>query len=196
MKSLVSGFCFLLTLMIISSSTAICQKVEIGGVPIDLDKLFGTVKLLKVEKGFSPKFLLGDVQLNKIGILGEDLKGVNILGQIFNKKNIEEVTKLYKTYKTGLVVYKVLSAAGSVLTAYTAVRGIANDKNFDAADVRKLLYPSLGSIAVGIGTKLLTKKASYKAVDIFNGIAKKKVKEIFSVQPASSTLGAGIYVKI
>ena len=196
MKSLVSAFCFLSMLMIFSSSTAICQKVEIGGVPVDLDKLFGSVKLIKVQKGFSPTFLLGDVQLNKVGILGENLKGVKVLGQVLNKKNIEEVTKLYKTYKTGLVVYKVLSAAGSAVTAYTAIRGIANDNKFDGADIRKLLYPSLGSIAVGIGTKLLTKKASYKAVDIFNGIAKKKVKEIFSVQPASSSLGAGIYVKL
>ena len=62
--------------------------------------------------------------------------------------------------------------------------------------MRKLLYPALSSVAVGITTKILTRKASYKAVDIFNGVARKKVKEIFSLQPASATLGVGVYVKL
>lgn len=183
--------------MVASSLAGTVQaQIKIGDLPIDIDQIFNRVKLLKVEKGFSPKFFLGDFQLNKVGILGEKMKGVKILGEVFNKKNIDQVTKLYKTYKTGLVVFKVLAASGTALAAYSTVRGVAKDNSFDAADMRKLLYPALSSVAVGITTKILTRKASYKAVDIFNGVARKKVKEIFSLQPASATLGVGVYVKL
>lgn len=177
-------------------ATMASAQVKIGDLPIDIDQLFSRVKLLKVQKGFSPKFFLGDVQLNKVGLLGENMKGVKVLGQVFNKKNIEQVTKLYKTYKTGLIVFKVLAASGTALAAYSTVRGVAKDNSFDAADMRKLLYPALGSMAAGITTKILTKQASYKAVDIFNGIARKKIKEILSMQPASATIGVGVYVKL
>jgi hypothetical protein len=196
MKNLSRILTVVFMMIIVSSSDAVAQKIKIGDLPVDLDQLLGKVKVLKVKKGFSPKFLLGDMQLNKVGILGENLKGVKVLGQVFNKKNIEQVTKLYKTYKTGLVVFKVLAASGTAVAAYTSIRGIADDNKFTGEDVRKFLYPALGSVAVGITTKILTKKASYKAVDIFNGIARKKIQEIFSIQPASSTLGVGIYVKL
>lgn len=195
MKRSILIFNALLLLILLSSTVAIAQ-VKIGDLPINIDELFGKVKILKVKKGFSPVFSLGDVQLNKVGIFGEKLKGIKLLGEVFDKKNIAQVTQLYKTYKTGLVVFKILAASGTGVAAYSAIRGIAADNNFDGADVRRLLYPALGSIAVGITTKILTKKASYKAVDVFNGIARKKIKEIFSIQPASSTLGAGIYVKL
>ena len=183
-------------LMIFFSSTSSFAQIKIGDLPINLDDLFNKVKVLKVKKGFSPKFLLGDVQLNKVGLLGENLKGVELLGQVFNKKNIDQVTKLYKTYKTGLVVYKVLAAAGGAAAVYSTVKGITDDQKFNDATVKGVLYPALGSLATGIITKVLTKKASYKAVDIFNGIAKKKIQDIFSIQPASSTLGMGVYVKL
>lgn len=171
-------------------------QIKIGDIPIDLDVLLGKAKVLKVDKGFSPKFILGNVQLNQVGILGEKLKGVEILGQVFNKKNIDQVTTLYKTYKTGLVVFKILAAAGTAVTVYSTVRGITDDQNFGDKTVQQTLYPALGSIATGIITKILTKKASYKAVDIFNGIARKTIKDILSVKPASSTLGVGLYVNL
>ncbi len=101
---------------------------------------------------------------------------------------------MYKTYKTGLVIYKVLSAAGTAVSIYSTVRGIADD--FDNNTVKSSLISGLTSIATGVVTKLLTKQASYKAVDIFNGVVKKKVIDIFSIQPASSTLGVGLYVKL
>jgi hypothetical protein len=104
--------------------------------------------------------------------------------------------KLYKTYKTGLVVYKVLSVAGTAVTAYSTIRGLTADNKFSDKTVKSLLYPALGSIATGVITKLLTKAASYKAVDIFNGVVKKKLKDILSIEPASSTLGVGVYVKL
>lgn len=183
-------------LMILFSSAGSFAQVKIGDLPIDIDQLFNRVKVLKVKKGFSPKFLLGEVQLNKVGLLGENLKGVELLGNVFSKKNIDQVTKLYKTYKTGLVVYKVLAAAGGAAAVYSTVRGVTDDQKFDDATVKGLLYPALGSLATGIITKVLTKKASYKAVDIFNGIARKKIQDILSIQPASSTLGMGVYVKL
>jgi len=149
-----------------------------------------------VQKGFSPKFFLGDLQLNKVGILGEKLKGVEVLGQVFNKKNIDQVTKLYKTYKTGLIVFKVLGAAGTAVTTYSVIRGATNSDKFDDGTVKKMLYPALASVATGVLTKVLTKQASYKAVDIFNGVVKNKVKDIFSIKPASETLGVGLYVQL
>jgi hypothetical protein len=186
----------LVTLLLILSSTGAFAQIKIGDLPIDIDALLGKVKVLKVKKGFSPKFLLGEVQLNKVGLFGENLKGVKLLGDVFNKKNIAQVTKLYKTYKTGLVVFKVLAAAGTAVTTYSAIRGLTDDQKFDDGTVKIMLYPALGSIATGVLTKVLTKKASYKAVDIFNGIARKKLEDIFSIQPASSTLGLGVYVKL
>lgn len=182
-------------MMMIFSSAASAQ-IKIGDMNIDIDQLLGKVKVLKVKKGFSPKFLLGDVQLNKVGILGENLKGVKVLGQVFNKKNIDQVTRLYKTYKTGLVVFKVLGAAGTAVAAYSTVKGIADDQKFNDKTVKAMLFPALASVATGVVTKIITKKASYKAVDIFNGVVRKKVEDIFSIQPASSTLGVGLYVKL
>jgi hypothetical protein len=194
MKRYLCTLAFLMMVSLLCNSAQ--AQIKIGDVPIDIDKLLGRVKVLQVKKGFNPRFLLGDVQLNKIGLRGENLKGVELLGNVFSKKNIAQVTKLYKTYKTGLVVYKVLAGAGAVVTAYSTVKGLTDDQKFDDAAVKGMLYPALGSLATGVITKILTKKASYKAVDIFNGIARKKLEDIFSVQPASSTLGVGIYVKL
>lgn len=182
--------------MLMTVSSAASAQIKIGDMNIDIDQLLGKVKVLTVKKGFSPKFSLGDIQLNKVGILGEDLKGIKVLGQVFNKKNIDQVNRLYKTYKTGLVVFKVLGAAGTAVAAYSTVKGIADDQKFNDKTVKAMLYPALASMATGVITKVLTKKASYKAVDIFNGVVRKKVEDIFSIQPASSTLGVGLYVKL
>jgi hypothetical protein len=194
MKKNIQHFVLVIVLMI--TSVVASAQIKIGDINVDLDQILGKVKVLKVQKGFSPKFFLGDLQLNKVGILGEKLKGVEVLGQVFNKKNIDQVTKLYKTYKTGLIVFKVLGAAGTAVAGYSAVRGVVGSDNFDDATVKKMLYPALASVATGVITKVLTKKASYKAVDIFNGVVKKKVQDIFSIQPASSNLGVGLYVKL
>ncbi len=163
---------------------------------LDIGAILGKSKILKVKKGFSPVFSIGNLQINKVGLLGEKLKGVNILGDILQNKNIDRVMGMYKTYKTGLVVYKILSSAGTVVTVISAVKGITDDQNFNDATVKKMLYPALASVATGVLTKLLTKAASYKAVDVFNGVVKKQVKDIFSIKPASSTLGVGLYVQL
>jgi hypothetical protein len=185
-----------LFLALVMMSFMASAQIKIGDLDVDLDQILGKVKVLKVQKGFSPRFFLGDLQLNKVGILGEKLKGVEVLGEVFSKKNIDQVTKLYKTYKTGLVVFKILGAAGTAVAAYSTVRGITSDSKFESATVKAMLYPAITSVATGVITKVLTKKASYKAVDIFNGIVKNKVKDIFSIKPASETLGVGLYVAL
>jgi hypothetical protein len=181
---------------ILSMQHLVCAQIKLEDLPIDIDALLKRTKLLEVKKGFNPVFKIGDFQINKVGLLGEKLKGVKLLGEIFQKKEgVEDIMKLYKTYRTGLVAYKVLAAGGVALTTYSAVRGLA-DNNFTSKDVRRLIYPALGSLATGVITKILTKAASYKAVDIFNGVARKTIKDILSVKPASETMGLGVYVKL
>lgn len=188
---------FFMFLLLVSVGTSRSYgQIKLEDIPFDLDEIFGKAKILTVKKGFSPVFNLGNFQVNKIGILGEKLKGVEILGQIFDKKKVGQVTKLYKTYKTGLVVFKVLAAAGTAVSVYSTVRGATSDNKFNDKTVKAMLYPALTSIATGVITKILTKKASYKAVDLFNGVVKKTIKDIFSVAPASSTMGVGVYVKL
>lgn len=195
MKKTIQTSMVTLMLLVITSSASFSQ-VKIGDLPIDIDALLGKVKVLRVKKGFSPRFTLGDIQLNKVGLLGENLKGIKLLGEVFNKKNIDQVNKLYRTYKAGLIAYKVLAGAGMAVTTYSAVKGLSDNDEFDNTDVKKMLYPALASVLTGVITKVITKKASYKAVDIFNGIARKKIEDIFSIQPASSNFGIGVYVKL
>ena len=183
----------------------VCCKTVSAQIKIDdilgkVDGLLNQRQLLSVKKGFSPVFSLGSLQLNKVGILGEQLKGVKILGTIFDKKGVYDILKLYNTYKTGLVVFKVLAAAGTLAAGYSTIRGISVQNKFNDKTVKAMLLPGVTSLLGGIITKVLTKKASYKAVDIFNGVVKgiikKKAKDIFSLAPASSDAGLGIYVKL
>jgi hypothetical protein len=171
-------------------------QLKVDDILSTVTDLLGKKELLQVKKGFSPKFSLGNLKINKTGLLGENLKGINVLGKIFNTKAANDITKLYKTYKTGLVVYKVLASAGTVATLYSTVRGIANTDKFNDKTVRQLLAPAITTVVTGVVTKLLTKKASYKAVDLFNGVVKKKVKDIFSIGAASQNMGVGLYVKL
>jgi hypothetical protein len=171
-------------------------QIKIEDILRKAKDLLGNKEILTVKKGFNPVFNLGRLQINKVGILGEKLKGIGVLGQIFDSKGIQDVTKLYKTYKTGLVVFKVLAAAGTVAATYSTIRGIAGTDKFSDKTVKQLLTPALTSILTGVVTKILTKKASYKAVDIFNGVVRKKVKDILGVGAASHGLGVGVYVKL
>ena len=171
-------------------------QIKIEDVLGKVTELLGKKELLTVNKGFSPVFNLGKLQINKVGLLGEKLKGIEVLGNIFNSKGVQDVTKLYKTYKTGLIVYKILAGAGTVITTYSTIRGIAGTEKFDNKTVRQLLTPAITSIVTGVVTKILTKKASYKAVDIFNGVVRKKVKDIFGIGAASQGVGMAVYVKL
>jgi len=149
---------------------------------LNLDKILG--KVLNVQRGFAPKFSLGKISIPKVAKVAE----------IIGLKKSEQAVKLFNTFRTGRTVYKIASYAGGAIAAYSAIKAI--DKSSLKEDYQKPLIGALSSIASGLIVKFLTKGASYKAVDVFNGIVKKKIKDIFSVAPASSTLGMGLYVKL
>ncbi len=193
-KLLLVSLSFFFAFGCVSSASAQIKLEDLKD--LNLGDILGKGKILKVEKGFNPVFKLGNYQINTVGLLGEKLKGVAILGDILDKKRVNNIMGLYKTYKTGLVVYKLLGAAGTVVTVIGTVKGITDQQNFNDKTVKQMLYPAVSSLLTGVVTKLLTKKASYKAVDIFNGVVRKKVTDIFSVKPASQTLGMGLYVKL
>lgn len=148
---------------------------------IDLRDLVG--KVMKVEKGFEPKFYLGNTPVQKIEKVAE------ILGL---KKN-EDVNRLFRTYRTGRTVYRVAAIGGGAVAAYGIVRklGANTPQNWESA-----LYSGLGAAGAGIVIKLLTRKAAYEAVDIFNQTAIRKVIDIFSMEPASQGAGIALIVKL
>jgi hypothetical protein len=149
---------------------------------IKLDDIIG--KVLNVKKGYAPKFSLGSIAIPKI------MKVAEIIGV---KKNAQAI-KLFNTFKTGRVVYRIAEYAGLAISTYSAIKAI--DKNALKEQYQKPLTAALTTMASGLVVKLLTKGAAYKAADVFNGIAKKKLKDILSVAPASSTMGMGLYVKL
>ena len=170
---LVIGFCF----VFIQNANA-----QIDLSHIDLRDIIG--KIVHVDKGFAPKFSLGNTPIDKISKVAE------ILGL---KKN-EDVNRLFNTFKTGRIIYKVAAFAGSAIAVYAIVRKL--DNSLKSKDYSGALYSGIGSVASGLIVKFITKGASYKAVDIFNGIATKKIKDIFSIAPASNTAGIGLFVKL
>jgi hypothetical protein len=155
---------------------------------IDLGKIFNINdligKALHVKKGFAPKFSLGNTPIQSIGKVGE----------IFQVKNISQATKLFNTFKTGRTVYRIASTAGTAIALFGTIRAL--DKAASTKDYQGAITAGLITAGTGLITKFLTKAAAYKAVDVFNGAVTKKIKDIFSVQPASSTIGIGLYVKL
>ena len=149
---------------------------------LDLNDIIGRV--MKVERGFSPKFFLGNLKIPKIPKVAE------ILGM---KKN-PEVNKLFNTFRTGRTIFQITSYAGSAVALYGVIKAAGDSAS--RANYKGALVGGLTSVATGVIVKLLTKAAAYKAVDIFNGVAARKIKEIFSVAPASNTVGVGLYVKL
>jgi hypothetical protein len=149
---------------------------------LDLKDIIG--KVMNVKRGFAPKFFLGKTPIQKV------YKVAEILGL---KKN-DQINRLFNTFKTGRMVYKIAVYAGSALALYGVARKI--DKAAQKQDYQGALAMALGSASSGLIVKFLTKGASYKAVDLFNGIAVKKIKDIFSLAPASNSLGVGLYVKM
>jgi len=104
------------------------------------------------------------------------------------------VNRLFKTFKTGRTIYKVAAYAGGAIAVYSLARKL--DNSVKSNDYNGALYSGISAIGTGLVIKFLTKGASYKAVDIFNGIAVKKIRDIFSIGPASNTAGVGLYVKL
>lgn len=149
---------------------------------LDLKDIIG--KVMHVEKGFAPKFSLGRTPIQKISKVEE----------ILGLKQNTQVDKLFKTFKTGRIIYKAAAYAGGAIAVYSLVRKTEN--SVKSQDYNTALYSGMSAIGTGLIIKFLTKGASYKAVDIFNGIAVKKIKDIFSIGPASNTAGLGLYVKL
>jgi hypothetical protein len=149
---------------------------------LNIDDLIG--KVLNVKKGFAPQFSVGNIQLPKITKVAE----------LFNVKGNTQATKLFNTFKTGRTIYRIAALAGTAISVYGTIKAV--DKAARKEDYQKALVGGLSTIGAGLLTKLLTKAAAYKAVDVFNGVVTKKIKDIISIEPASSTLGIGLYVKL
>lgn len=149
---------------------------------LDLKDLIG--KVMRVQKGFAPKFSLGKTPIASVSKVAE----------ILDLKKNNEVNKLFNTFKTGRIVYKAAAYTGGAIAVYSLVRKV--DNSVKAQDYNAALYSGIAAIGSGLLVKFLTKSASYKAVDIFNDIAVKKIIDIFSIAPASNTAGLGLYVKL
>ncbi|MEI6946789.1 hypothetical protein V9K67_06260 [Paraflavisolibacter sp. H34] len=151
------------------------QEIDLKALEkLDLKQLFG--KKLTVKKGFSPDFYLGNVKIASI----------DAVEKILGFKKSPEINKLFRTFKTGRTVYRVASYTGAAITVYGAVRGaINNAKDSSSASTKDAaltaVYAGLSSVATGVLVKMLTKGASYKAVDLFGGAVRKKLGDIFKV---------------
>jgi hypothetical protein len=169
-------------------------QIEIPEIDIknfSLDQLLGRV--LQVKKGWAPQFFSGKSKIPKINIV-RDLLGT--------KKNTE-INKLFSTFKTGRLVYRITNYAGSAIALYGAIKKIAENKDSVVNDAKTLIISGLSSMSVGTVVKLLTKGASYKAVDLFGGVIKKKLLDIisFDMGPGVNYIGktnfkAGLYIKL
>ena len=149
---------------------------------LDLRDLIGRV--MHVQKGFAPKFSLGKTPIANISKVAE----------ILDLKKNAEINRLFNTFKTGRIIYKAAAYTGGAIAAYSLVRKV--DNSVKAQDYNTALYSGIAAIGSGLLVKFLTKSASYKAIDIFNDIAVKKIIDIFSIAPASNTVGVGLFVKL
>ena len=141
-------------------------------------------KVMNVQHGFSPKFALGNISIPKIQKVAE----------ILGLKKSPDVNKLFNTFRTGRTIFHLTSYAGSAIALYGVIKAAGDSAS--RTNYKGALIGGLTSALTGIIVKLLTKGAAYKAVDIFNGIAARKIKDIFSIKPASNNIGVGLYVKL
>lgn len=180
---LIKIFVFTVFVSLAGNNSVSAQVVDLGKLgELDVKDIFN--KVMNVKRGFAPKFSLGNLSIPKISKVAE------ILGV---KKN-NQVNKLFSTFKTGRTVYKIASYAGGALAIYGVARKVGD--SLTTASTKTAITSGLVTIGSGLIVKFLTKAASYKAVDIFNGIAVRKIKDIFSIKPASNTAGLGLYVKL
>lgn len=174
------SWAFALLLPLISFSQIDLKKLDLE--KIDLSLIVG--KVIRVEKGFSPKFYLNDVKI----------PSVNKVGEILGIKQIDEVNKLFKTFKTGRTIYKVATYVGTAAAIYGVIKKVDNAAS--KKDYQSAFATAIGTVGSGIVVKLLTKQASYKAVDIFNKAAVKSIKDILNLGISSDGRGIGLYVKL
>ena len=178
-------FLVLITVAILCISPNAYSQIDLNRIDlnnINLNQLLGQV--MKVDKGFAPQFYIGDIKIPKIDKVAE----------ILNLKQNPEINKLFKTYKTGRTVYKIASYTASAIAIYGVIKSI--DKATVKKDYQTAFASAIGTVGTGVIVKLLTKGASYKAVDIFNKVAVKSIKDIFKIGIASDTVGVGLYVSL
>lgn len=156
-----------------------------------IENLLG--KVLQVKRGWAPQFFSGRSKIPKL----------NIVQQLLNTKKNSDITKLFNTFKTGRLVYRITNYAGSAIALYGVIKKIADNKDSLVNNAKTFLISGLSSMSLGTVVKLLTKGASYKAVDLFGGIIKKKLMDIisFDVGPSVNYIGktnfkAGLYLKL
>ena len=133
-------------------------------------------KVMNVQHGFSPKFALGNISIPKIQKVAE----------ILGLKKSPDVNKLFNTFRTGRTIFHLTSYAGTAISLYGVIKSAGDSSS--KANYKGALIGGLTSALTGIIVKMLTKGAAYKAVDIFNGIAARKIKDIFSIKPASNNI--------
>jgi hypothetical protein len=146
---------------------------------LNLDALLG--KVLQVKKGWAPQFFSGKSKIPKL----------NVVSQLLNTKKDLQITKLFNTFKTGRTVYRITNYAGTAIALYGTIKKISENKDSIASSAKNYIISGLSSMSVGTVVKLLTKGASYKAVDLFGGVIKKKLLDIisFDAMPSQNYLG-------
>jgi hypothetical protein len=146
---------------------------------ISIESLLG--KVLQVKKGWAPQFFSGKNKLPKL----------NIVSQILGSKKNDQINKLFGTFKTGRLVYRVTNYAGVAVSLYGTIKKLSENKDSLVNNAKGFIISGLSSMSVGTIVKLLTKGASYKAVDLFGGVIKKKLLDIisFDAMPAQNYLG-------
>ncbi|MFN2457768.1 MAG: hypothetical protein ABR502_06185 [Chitinophagaceae bacterium] len=165
---------FIIVIVVLFSVTCRGLAQEIDFENLDLRQILG--KVLAVEKGYAPKFYVGKNKIPKIEILGE----------ILNSKRNPEINRLFRTFKTGRTVYKIAAYSGAAISIYGVVKNAINNNKDSVSGSSKdaamtALYSGAGTILSGVVVKLLTKGASYKAVDLFGGVIKRKLGEILGI---------------
>lgn len=171
-----------LVILFITLAFSATVNAQIDFNNLDLGDILG--KSIKVDKGFTPDFYLGNAKI----------PSVDKLGTILGLKNNAEINRLFKTYKTGRTVYKVATYAGSAIAVYGLVKSL--DDAVKKNEYQTAFATAIGTAGTGVLIKLLTKGASYKAVDIFNNTVRNRLKDIFKLGAASDNIGVGLYVKL
>jgi hypothetical protein len=172
---------FLLTAFMLLSFSSKAQ-IDIPKIDIknfSLDQLLG--KVLQVKKGWAPQFFSGKNKIPKL----------DIVGKLLNTKNDLRITKLFNTFKTGRLMYRITNYAGSAIALYGTIKKLSENKDSLTKNAKTYIISGLCSMSLGTVVKLFTKGASYKAVDLFGGMIKKKLLDIisFDAMPSTNYLG-------
>lgn len=109
-------------------------------------------------------------------------------------KNNNEINKLFKTFRTGRTIFQVATYAGSAVAVYGVIKAV--DKAASKKDYQAAFATAISSVGSGVIVKLLTKGASYKAVDLFNHTVRNAIKDIFKIGASSDGMGVGLYVRL